>query len=231
MNKDQSTKEELKAQVEKLTTYIQYWTSSEEEAPTKSPTLSLLSKEEVNKIEKMKKWAKSTSNWFKRVINTRDKDIHYAVRVHNHFLALRKEIEPEEDTCKDFLKLYWIMYPKLQSILKLSLRVWEKELSLLKDDHNFLDTWLHTLEFRKVILKSSLIELEDIHAIIVTHLDEVDDLLKLMTGYDAPTLELDSESVKREFRKKVEQGTSDTCQMISWNLLHEFSHGYNRWLK
>lgn len=47
-------KEELKAQVEEVNTYIQKWTKSGEEALMESPTLSFLKKEEVNKMEKMK---------------------------------------------------------------------------------------------------------------------------------------------------------------------------------
>lgn len=42
-----------------------------------------------------------------------DKGIHYVVRVHNHYLVLQKGIEIEVDTCRDLIKLYKIMYPKL----------------------------------------------------------------------------------------------------------------------
>lgn len=55
MNKDQSTKEELKAQIADLTAYIKQWTSTEEEAPTKSLAPALLSKEGLSngKIKKL----------------------------------------------------------------------------------------------------------------------------------------------------------------------------------
>lgn len=47
MNKDQSSKEEIKAQVVDLTAYIQQWTSLEEEAPTTSFAPPLLCQEEL----------------------------------------------------------------------------------------------------------------------------------------------------------------------------------------
>lgn len=55
MNKDQSLKEELKVQVEELTTYIQQWTSTKE-ALTTSFAPKLLSQDELTKMEKMKNW-------------------------------------------------------------------------------------------------------------------------------------------------------------------------------
>lgn len=89
------------------------------------------------------------SHWLKRVIDMGDKGIHYAIKMHNHYMILQKEIEKEAETRKDFSDLYKITYPKFKSVLKLSRQVWEKELALSKEDHELPNAWLFNYEFKK----------------------------------------------------------------------------------
>lgn len=90
MNKDQSSKEELKEQVVDLTAYIQQWAYTKEETTTKLSALALLSKEKINKMEKIKNWTKSTMDWFNMVVYNGDMGIHHTAMVFNKFQSLQK---------------------------------------------------------------------------------------------------------------------------------------------
>lgn len=68
-----------------LTTYIQQWTLIEAKTPMELSALALLSKEEINKMEKMKSWTKSTLDSFNRVIYNGDMGIFHVARMHNEF--------------------------------------------------------------------------------------------------------------------------------------------------
>lgn len=72
MNKDKSSKEELKAQVVDLTTYIQQWSSAEELPITSSAPPQLLSKDHINKLERRKNWTKAMKEWFRWVVYNGD---------------------------------------------------------------------------------------------------------------------------------------------------------------
>lgn len=76
-----------------LTIFIQQWAIIKEEAPTKSLAPTLLSKDEINKMERMRTWTKSTLDWLKNVADLGGKATHYGVKMHNHFLHLKNEIE------------------------------------------------------------------------------------------------------------------------------------------
>lgn len=58
MNKEKSSKEELKEQVAELMAYIQQWSTVEEFPSTSSATTLLLSKDHIKKLERRKNWTK-----------------------------------------------------------------------------------------------------------------------------------------------------------------------------
>lgn len=88
MNKDKTSKEELKAQVENLIGCIQEWSSTKELPTTSSATPLLLSKDHINKLEKRKNWTKATEDWFQRVIYNGHIGINCAIRIAYKFLEI-----------------------------------------------------------------------------------------------------------------------------------------------
>lgn len=79
MNKEKSTKEELKAQLADLTAYIQQWSSNEELPSTSSATPLLHSKDHIIKLERRKNWTKAIEDWFQWVVYNGDMGIGHAI--------------------------------------------------------------------------------------------------------------------------------------------------------
>lgn len=161
-------------------------------------------------MERMKNWTKSTLDWFNKVFYNGDMCIRCATRMHNEFQVLQKQVGDIIDICKEFLEMYRITYPKLESILKLSKETGERELVLPKEDHQLVEAQQLNFEYRKEILEKASQELEADDEWIMKHPVNRDDYLKMMTSYEMPALELDPEAIKREFHMKMEQGVGDT---------------------
>lgn len=75
--------------------------------------------------------------------------IGHVVRTTNKFREEQKQLKGIEKFYTNFLKLYRITYPKLEAILKMPEKNWEKELALAKDDHWLVETWKLGLDHRR----------------------------------------------------------------------------------
>lgn len=64
IKQDKISKDELKAQVAALTDYIQQWSSVDDLPTTSTAAPQLLSKEQIDKMERRKNLEKTTEDWF-----------------------------------------------------------------------------------------------------------------------------------------------------------------------
>lgn len=146
-------------------------------------------------------------DWFRQVLYAGNMGINHVIRTKNKFLELKRNLEGTRKFWNDFPKIYESTYPKIEAILKLPQKIWEKEIALTEDDHWPVDMWKLDFDHRKEKLEQVLCKVEldidwakDIRADCIQY-------LKLMIGYDMPAVEIDPKKIKPYFRK-MEDGMS-----------------------
>lgn len=86
--------------------------------------------------------------------------INHDVRTTNKFLEVQRHLEGMRKFCIEFPNIYGSTYPKIEAILKLPQKTWEKELALIEDDHWLVDMWKLYFYHRKEILEQVLYKVE-----------------------------------------------------------------------
>lgn len=147
-------------------------------------------------------------DWFRQVLYTGNMGINYVVRTINKFLDVQRHLEGITKFCTKFQKIYGSTYPKIEAVLKLPQKTWEKELALTQDSHWLVDMWKLDFDHRKEILEQVLYKVKlDIDWAKDIRVEYIQ-YLKLIIGQDMFVVEIDPEKIKPYLHKKMEDGMS-----------------------
>lgn len=135
------------------------------------------------------------------------------VRIAKKFLEVKNILKGIRKFYTDFLELYRITYPKLEAILNIPKKSWEKKLALVEGDHWLMETWKLGLYHRKEVLERLFHEVE----LDIDWAKEIrvvcEEYPRLMTEFDSPIVELDPEKIKLYFHKNMENETTDALML------------------